>query len=219
MYRLLFKDIKISKNYFIAGILLSAALGLLNGLLESKELLIFNLIFLFSMTYIIPTICDNIDEKYNSNYFLASLPLKRSEVVVSKYISLLLITAILFSTLFLSNLIVNFISGTSGNIISIYIFLGILILNMFIFSIYYPISYKYSYQQANMVRVVLMLSVMFLPSLITRFITVNEGKMDNIIFFIKNNLQLSLLVLLVFSLFLFVISMMVSISIYEKKDI
>lgn len=219
MYRLLFKDLKISKNYFIAGILLSAALGLLNGLLESKELLIFNLIFLFSMTYIIPTICDNIDEKYNSNYFLTSFPLKRSEVVVSKYISLLLITAILFSTLFLSNLIVNFISGTSGNIISIYIFLGILILNMFIFSIYYPISYKYSYQQANMVRVVLMLSVMFLPSLITRFITVNEGKMDNIIFFIKNNLQLSLLVLLVFSLFLFVISMMVSISIYEKKDI
>jgi len=219
MYRLLFKDIKISKNYFIAGILLSAALGLLNGLLESKELLIFNLIFLFSMTYIIPTICDNIDEKYNSNYFLTSFPLKRSEIVVSKYISLLLITAALFVTLFLSNLIVNFIFGTSGNIISIYIFLGILILNMFIFSIYYPISYKYSYQQANMVRVVLMLSIMFLPSLISRFITVNESKIDNIIFFIKNNLQLSLLVILMFSFFLYIISMMVSISIYEKKDI
>lgn len=219
MYRLLFKDIKISKNYFIAGILLSAALGLLNGLLENKELLIFNLIFLFSMTYIIPTICDNIDEKYNSNYFLTSFPLKRSEIVVSKYISLLLITAILFSTLFLSNLIVTFIFGTSGNIISIYIFLGILILNMFIFSIYYPISYKYSYQQANMVRVFLMLSIMFLPSLISRFITVNESKIDNIIFFIKNNLQLSLLVILIFSFFLFIISMMVSIAIYEKKDI
>lgn len=219
MYRLLFKDIKISKNYFIVGILLSAALGLLNGLLESKELLIFNLIFLFSMTYIIPTICDNIDEKYNSNYFLTSFPLKRSEIVVSKYISLLLITATLFIALFLSNLIVNFILGTSGNIISIYIFLGILILNMFIFSIYYPISYKYSYQQANMVRVVLMLSIMFLPSLISRFFTVNESKIDNIIFFIKNNLQLLLLVILIFSFFLFIISMMVSISIYEKKDI
>lgn len=219
MYRLLFKDIKISKNYFIAGILLSAALGLLNGLLESKELLIFNLIFLFSMTYILPTICDNIDEKYNSNYFLTSFPLKRSEIVVSKYISLLLITATLFVTLFLSNLIVNFIFGTSGNIISIYIFLGILILNMFIFSIYYPISYKYSYQQANMVRVVLMLSVMFLPSLVSRFITVNESKIDNIIFFIKNNLQLSLLVILIFSFFLYIISMIASISIYEKKDI
>lgn len=219
MFRLLFKDYKISKGFFVTSIILSIALGMVNGFFISYELLPLNIAFIFFISYIIPTINDNIDEKYNCNQFLVSLPIKRAEVVITKYISGIIIPLITFLVIFIGDFAVNFFMNKGDKVLPIYILLIVLVINMILFSIYYPIGFKYSHQKANMVRSILMFSIILLPSILVKFYNINERLMVKISTLFTRNINLTLNLFFIFSLIIFILSMLLSISIYKNKEI
>lgn len=144
------------------------------------------------------------DEKANWDKYALAMPVSRAEIVISKYV--LGIVLSLFATLL--NFIAQFLLGTEinvDNIITVFVTLSVSII---FFSLLLPVIFKFGVEKGRL----LMFIVLMLPTLI---ILIFKDSFSSITqdMIIKAIYGLPLLAIAIL-----ILSMLLSISIYKKKE-
>ncbi|MBW9158847.1 ABC-2 transporter permease [Clostridium tagluense] len=221
MLNLIIKDIAIQKKTLLYALLYSifAPIAFFSkgpsglGLYVLSPVVTAYMLISFAVSY---------DEKNKSEIVLNSLPLKRDDIVLSKYISVFVFAfiGIIYSIL------VGFIGKATGLpvfVASISLLDIILVLtSVCIFtSIFFPVYFKFGYIKMNIFNVILVMSFLFVPTATIEYAASNPNNVlvQKINYFINNTssfTQNSLAIII--CLIIFLISLMISIRIYKNKE-
>ncbi len=209
MFYLLKKELTANIRY----LLISVAIFILYIFIFSANktgLFMMCLVFCF---YALSTTNMVVDERYKIELLLSTLPIRRRDVVISKY---MLILVIFVGSFVLYTLLV-FIGRSLGYdkippLTPLGVAVGFLVISLFN-GIMLPLAYKFGAQATRYVSFILFFGVFFLSSFL--------GKLDlsGISGFLQmlNELQLSLLAVLVAAV-INLLSYPISLSLYKKKD-
>ena len=216
MFNLIIKDIVIQKKTFLYALIFTivASMGFfyMNPGPNSVSLYVFSPI---AINYMFIYFALSYDDKNKSEIVLNSLPLKRNDVVIAKYISIFVFVAI--------GLIYSIVIGFIGKAIGLPMFttsislsnvVAVISIACIFNSMIFPIYFKFGAMKTQIFTVILL----FIPLL--AFNNPNNFKELKIIRFINNSSSLTLISLaLVTSLIFFIISLIISIHIYSKKEL
>ena len=174
-------------------------------------------------------------EKSNANYYLLSMPVKREEVVFSKYI-LSLLSILIFSFIILA-LNKSDLFGTSNiSMEHIYVYVVSFLLSM---SIVLPLIFKLGYRitkfLAPVISIIIFIYINKTTSLdalnnnaeenslikICRFIakSINNIEKNKLYDYVEKATEVFFILVPIIVLIIFIASMAVSVYIYNKKDI
>lgn len=218
MRGLIIKDLLFVKNnyktafiMFIGSLLISIAWG--NYLLA---ICVLPLMLLASCISTFQT-----DEFYNTESFTLTYPISRNKIVLSKYVFTILMTLISTYIGLVIYLLIYFIINPGYYGINVDMIKQLLMLEcaaLIVDAIFFPIIYKFGCEKS---RIVLMSIVMFLLgiiSIISVYINVISEKVINlegiITFINRHGLPVLLILVIVFAL----ISYLISLFIYKRKD-
>ncbi len=154
-----------------------------------------------------------LDERYKIELLLSTLPIRRRDVVVSKYVLL----GVIFIGCFVLYTLLVLISHTLGYeaippLTVLSVSLGFLIISLFN-GVTLPLAFKFGAQATRYVSFILFFAVFFFSSFIVKHgQSALSGFLQNL-----NEFQISLLIILI-AVIANIISYMVSSSIYAKKD-
>lgn len=227
MINLIIKDLKLQKKICTIGItfyiFMIFSLGSASkDIPEEFSTLVFNGCYTLMAVYMVclsVLYSDAYDEKNKSHVILNSLPINRSTIVISKYISLFIYLMIyLISILMFSN-VLKFIfpNLNSLNIVGIllsFIFIGV------IFSMYYPLYFKIGEKMFGVYRVLIWCSIVIFPTILSK--TIKKAPLSavqNMLNNIKVNYKLYLTSLSIMALCLVTLSCMLSIKLYTARDL
>jgi hypothetical protein len=176
----------------------------------------------YAVIYLFVLYSCGFDDKSNSDIIFNSLPLKREDIVFSKYISIFFFAAF--------GILCSVVVGTLGKIIGFaninrFITLKditiVLSIGMIFSSFFYPFYFKLGLNKMRFINVFLFMLIMFVPSFMMGFV---ESHLENS-FVIKlisffTNIPSSTLQALYFitSCIIFLVSLLISMGIYKNKD-
>ncbi|KYH30359.1 ABC-2 transporter permease [Clostridium colicanis] len=157
------------------------------------------------------------DERTKGEYIINSLPVKREEIVLSRYLSL--IFYISAATVFAATIGALTALMNIGNIgfINMNVIKKVFISNIVMISLILPLFYKFGYRT---IKIIYLLIYMLFFSFITSFpniITLNFVK--DLMTFIQTNKCLINILSIIILIFLVIISITISLQVYRKKDI
>ncbi|WP_102275108.1 ABC-2 transporter permease [Cytobacillus massiliigabonensis] len=156
------------------------------------------------------------DERGKTNILLNSLPYSRKQIISSKYIGTLIFTTFVTILVITLNIILQVVTKTPTEILSIKNILISYLLIMTFTSFYLPFFYKFSQQYLLIAFSVLFVIIMVFANKISALFAEN---LDGIY-----NFLLSLSIINLYSLFTFIvvvcyfISWLISIKVYENKE-
>ena len=226
MINLILKELIITRRYLILGSLLICILG--SGLLLSTNDMTGYFLFVLINLLIVFITCDTemkSDIMNKSDILMTSLPLRRDNIIKSKYIVFGLypfLSSILLYiiTVFLNrNSVIGEISKSLGNLEN-GIGPDVMFFSMAICLIYISVSMPLYYilgEKSKLITYILITSLFIIPDWFFRFSEKNSN-----LFITKDIFGLDTIVLwflsLVIALSLYLASMYLSISIYNKKE-
>ncbi len=220
MRNLIIKDLILQKKYF----LYTLGYGIFMFLVFNNQL--FN-DFIYSMgsiamSYVSIMYLITFDSRYKTDTVLNSLPIKRRDVIMAKYLTFLAIIA-------LSLLIMSIIGGVFNIIglirvrryISFYdvimTFVSIVILS----SIYYPLNLRFGGYFVRIFTTFLFIGALFLPKVSAEFLDENmyNPKFESVFkILINTNGQVLIFGALMFIVILMFVSYKISLKIYSNKE-
>lgn len=218
MKNLILKDIRLLGffNIFLLGLPLALGIIALQPDQNYQAILIYFFAALVPVYLLVVRLSIN-DMKSNSDSLLISLPLKKLDIVKSRYLSILMYLSFILGALFLSSYIGRFFLGTSNQVrfhLKGVFFTASPIL-LFL-SINIPFQY-FDPRKTQIFNSIFYIALVLAPSLLMK---VNINPMDNS--FIKGilSMPLELLALGMFlaSLLIYGLSLFVSKIIYEGKE-
>lgn len=216
MYSLLLKDILVQKKQFLYGILLAA---IYSFAFSSNNL--GGVLTVFVFPYIFVLTAASYEEKNRSEIVLASLPIKRSILVMEKYVSVFLFAAL--------GAIEYIIVVGIGNMLQLPIRFStltiepVLIFGLAVYyGIYLPFYFKFGYIKTRWINFVMFFGLFFgvtgLISVINKYGT-NSQVLNSLITLFKN--QSNTFVaneLIIMALLIYALSYMISVKIYNSRE-
>ena len=158
------------------------------------------------MCAILPTTFMSYDEKANWDKYALSMPLSRDDMVLSKYI----ISIFFFAAAFLLNIVLNLLMGSTEIEKMLFESTILSTVGILYISIILPILFKYGVEKSRLI----VLMVFFAPWIIVvLFLKLNVNIPYKQIF----NTYSSILPLI--SIVIFIISILISLNIYKKKEL
>lgn len=220
MFNLVIKDFLIQKKTFLYSILYALfAIAAFSNTFTQRGAYMFGAM---SVTYLFVSYSNSYDEKNRCEVMLNSLPVLRKELVTAKYVSLCLfaLTGVVMAAL--SGLIIEY-SGfiRTVRIINFQDIAAIVIALGLMYSIYYPLYFKYGLLKIRIFNIFLYLFFLFAPNFL---ITLIKNNPDNM--FIKKSLSfissqpdwLLQAGVLTFTFLIIAISFNISVRVYKRKD-
>lgn len=218
MFNILKKDFIVSKKQTIILIILSLFTSLIGYNVSDVAYVMYELTTFISVYLIIQTVI-GYDEKNKADIIFNSVAVSRSNIVITKYISFIAFTLMMwFAQYIFTNIYRLSQIGTGGRVVNIWDLVISLIFISIYFSIYYPLYIKFGYIKMRMVNLIMFILIMMLPSWISKFLMSDTGNKFREILNNIRGLNYILLFLLCISMVILIISMFISIKIYEKKD-
>lgn len=221
MFNLIVKDILIQKKTLLYALLYTVFLSITFSSLKPSGVGLYILAPIIT-AYMFINFAASFDEKNNSEIILNSLPLKRDDIVIAKYISIFIfaIIGIIYSML------IGFIGKATGlpmYTVSIS-FLNIVIIFSsvcIVSSIFFPMYFKFGYTKSIIFNTILFMVIFFLPILAIDY----SGSNPNNIFVQKINYFISTTssftqnsLAIIVGLIIFLLSLMFSLKIYNNKE-
>jgi len=221
MLNLVIKDILIQKKTIIFALLYAAfVLAFFSTIFPSG----FGLYVMSPMiiTYLYITFAVQYDDKNNSEVILNSLPLKRSDIVISKYISTFVFGSI--------GIICSILVDVIGKVTGLSTFIGsISLLNIVLVtsaicifsSIFYPVYFKFGVAKMKIFTVVIFMIIFFVPMNVISYMSENPNNVfvHEFNLFINNTSSLTINSLcIIIGLIFFMVSLRISIHIYNNKE-
>ncbi|MFT5873289.1 MAG: ABC-2 type transport system permease protein [Clostridium sp.] len=174
------------------------------------------------ITYMFTTFAASYDDKNKSEIVLNSLPLKRSDIVISKYISTLLYAFIGF--------IYSILIGSIGKATGLPMFTRSISLLDIVFvltsvcifaALFFPAYFKFGFMKTKVFDTLLLMLIVVLPSLAIQYAgsSPNNVIVQKINYLITNTSSFTQNTLaLTIGLIFFLISLMFSMHIYNNKE-
>jgi hypothetical protein len=221
VFNLIVKDILIQKKTLLYALLYTVFLSITFSSLKPSGVGLYILAPIIT-AYMFINFAASFDEKNNSEIILNSLPLKRDDIVIAKYISIFIfaIIGIIYSML------IGFIGKATGlpmYTVSIS-FLNIVIIFSsvcIVSSIFFPMYFKFGYTKSIIFNTILFMVIFFLPILAIDY----SGSNPNNIFVQKINYFISTTssftqnsLAIIVGLIIFLLSLMFSLKIYNNKE-
>ncbi len=171
------------------------------------------------LTYAIAFGASAIEDKNKVEIMLNSLPIKRSSIVIAKYLSVFSYTfVILLACYFVSTLtslvelpikVVPFsIEGALGGIIAVALFT----------SINFPIIFKYGYIKSRFVNFALFFIFFFGGTSLTGYLKENQHFLKLMVSLGNLSVEQLTLLLLIPTMVILIISIMISLNFYKKRE-
>lgn len=213
MYQLIKKDLLVQKKAFILSLVLIIFYAFYFGDMGPAGLAL----SAFTVTYMLTLGAFCIDEKNNSDKLLISLPIKRSSIVLSKYLFVLVITTYVillnfFITTFVNllHLSLNPFSLTTAGVLSSFA------VPVLYSSIALPIIFRFGYLKSRMINFIVFFSLIagFTP-LINKISEENIALRNSLL---SNSTPEVILTILLPTLLLFALSYILSLFFYNKRE-
>ena len=116
-----------------------------------------------AITYMLMLQAFALDDKNHAEIMLNSLPLRRRDIVLAKYLSVFLYAALGIVSFLLAQVVVTVVGiHISINQISLEEIFGALIAMVVLISIYFPIYFKFGYLRSRMVGIILLMTSFFI---------------------------------------------------------
>jgi hypothetical protein len=182
--------------------------------------LFYSITFNMDMSFFLPfmglMICIstiNYDEYNNWHTYAASLPQGRINIIKSKYITTLIVVALLTIVSLISSTIIGNIRGSFDFIDTLSTMFGMLLAIIVIMSVLYPVLFKYGYEKGRLAMMLIGVSIMGLFVLFTKVVKINVSA--NFINFLDTYfIPLALLVTILF----LTISYILAKKFYSKRE-
>lgn len=213
MYQLIKKDLLVQKKTIILSLILIIFYAFYFGDMGPAGLAL----SAFTVTYMLTLGAFCIDEKNNSDKLLISLPIKRSSIVLSKYLLVLVITAYVILLNFfittvvkLFNLSLNPLPLTTEGVLSSFA------VPVLYCSIALPIVFRFGYLKSRMINLIVFFSLIAgLTPLINK---IAEGNVSQGKFLLSNSTPQAALIILLPTLLLFALSYILSLFFYNRRE-
>jgi len=157
------------------------------------------------VAFMIPITALSYDERSKWDRYALTMPLSRSSIVVSKYILGLIFLIMAFIVSILSNLFLNNILLEESMVTN----LSSLSMGLILMSIIFPIIFKMGVEKGR----VYMMLVLFIPTAFILLLSKTGMTMPN-----EETIKSFFYVLPVISVLMFTLSILISVSIYNKKE-
>ncbi|MCY6370885.1 ABC-2 transporter permease [Clostridium ganghwense] len=176
------------------------------------------LIMITTMAYFLSTISFTYDDRLKGEYILNSLPIDRKDIVISKYVSIFfyILIAILFNGI-LGGIFAT--TGIVGNLsfLNLSIIKKILVTTFLMCSLNFPLYFKYGYRRGKIFSIIIYFTFFAIANFLSAIGDINF--LQKIIAFKQNNLLLVGSIVLLISICILITSAIVSLHIYENKDL
>lgn len=220
------KDIKLVGllNLIILGIaIVGGVLGVVidgDNIPDSASSLISNFVYgfvLFVIWFMINANIGGKESKIKSDAFIISMPVKKFDIVKSRYLTMIIYIlgslVIMYLTSNISKLLFSNLPGNPLELGGIAIILNIMIIYL---SLYLPFQY-YDLKSSQMFSGIFYMLVILSPNLIRKF-NINIGNLKFLEKIMNLNSNIVGLILLAVGLTLYLISLFISKGIYEAKE-
>jgi len=221
MLNLIIKDILIQKKIFLYVLLCSILLPICFYSFNLVGLVLYVLVPI-STTYSFINYGITYDDKNKSEIILNSLPLNRADIVISKYLSIFgfAVIGIIYS------IVIGFIGKSAGlsmftSSISLVNIISVLTSVCIFGAIFFLTYFKFGYMKSRIFNTVIFVAMLFFPMEAIPFATRNPNNIlvQKFNYFIVNTsgFMLNSLALIV-GLIIFLVSLLISIRIYNNKE-
>lgn len=214
MFKLILKDLKIQKIIIILVTLWIAFISCLLSIDKKDHLVDF--IFLFSV-FIGSYACSNYsyqtEFKYKSKIIIASLPIKDTTIVASKFISLIVSTLLFSSLFYIISSIIFIVLGVSI-FPSIFVLCVTLLLNTITLGLSEIFNFAGDYKKSSFSRMFMFMGFMGVTGLAKK---IDPNTLIKVLDFFSNNLFLMGLLLVLISILISYIFYIISLSLYRKN--
>jgi hypothetical protein len=219
MLNLILKDIRIQKK----TVLLSAAYSLFSVAAFSR-IFTSNGAYIFSImniVYLFVTNSSSYDEKNKCEIVLNSLPIARRDFVTAKYLALLVFYLIGITFTGFSDLVLRIIGLNNALPLPNYETVLFIILTIGImYSIYYPLYFKFGLIKLRMFYMILYMLFFFGPLMLISYTAENPNNniISALLKTIQNNKQIVTGVSVLAAVLIVILSYTISITIYRRKE-
>lgn len=221
MIGLILKDILIQKKTIMISLIYCVLFSVVFGKASGVESAFIAGTFAVSYLFIV-YVC-SYEERYNGLAIFSSLPVKRDEIVISKYISVFLFAFIGFMLTLLTHLILNKI-GIVNTVpkLSFELIVGLVFSVCIIGALYYPVYFRFGYMKSKFIMFGVFMAIGFLPTMAVRLVD-KDYFMDRLKILSDgiNNLPDVLIggIILLSGALITIISMLYSIKVFRGKDL
>lgn len=169
MIGLILKDILIQKKTIMISLIYCVLFSIVFGRTSGVESAFISGTFAVSYLFIV-YVCAY-EERYNGLAIFSSLPVKRDEIVISKYISVFLFAFIGFVLTLLTQLILRKI-GIVDTFpeLSLELIVGLIFSVCIIAALYYPVYFKFGYMKSKFIMFGVFMVIGFLPTMAVRLV-------------------------------------------------
>ncbi|WP_125153064.1 ABC-2 transporter permease [Clostridium rectalis] len=163
--------------------------------------------------FILSTASFSYDEKNKSTILFSSLPITKLNIVLAKYINTIVYSIISFTLVTIIMIISNINNLNFLSALNIILFIKLTSVSMLIASITFPLFHKYGFIKTK--------SIIFIIYFILFGIITNLFQNNNfyIGYFINSILIPNMLIILLIILLFFISSILISLKIYENKNL
>jgi ABC-type transport system involved in multi-copper enzyme maturation permease subunit len=175
-----------------------------------------------SIAYLLIIYSNGYDEKNKSEIILNSLPVRRDSIVTAKYVSIFLffllgvaITGVAGAVITPMNIIPGMRFMRLSDVLGIFISVGLM------YSVYYPLYFKFGSLKLKIFNIVIYMLFLFVPNILVSIIEENPN--DNIVRKVISIIEwspawmLQIFTIIVIMIVL-IVSMEMSIKIYRNKE-
>lgn len=170
MFHLIKKDILVQKNSLLLSIVLMIFFSITLFSLGSAGLTV----GMIAITYQLVLGASTLEEKVNGDIILLSLPIKKSSIVLSKYLSIYVFAAYAILGFYLIHLAVKLSQVPLDMPFTSSAILGSLAAITLYFSICLPIIFKYGYLKSKMIILIVFFGTVFGGSFLVSTMLENE---------------------------------------------
>jgi len=220
MLNLILKDILIQKKALVFAFLYSIFMFFIFSQ-PSLNLFIYSM-GAVAISYMLIMTAMQADYKNDTITILSSLPVKRSEIVTSKYLSMFVFIALSFLVLVIVGLIIM-VSPLPFSVrypkfydlVITFFCVGILI------SVYLPVYFKTGGRYAQVVFIFFFMLMFFGPSTLFGYITKSQEHplSKTLLLYTSENLLVVYLIAILITLIILAVSFVISLRIYLNKDL
>ena len=221
MYNLIIKDLKLLKKIIIFGGGYGILLAVIQGSNEDAGFFSqgFGGFYTIFMTYASFVYSNGYDDKNKAYMFINSLPIDKPNIVISKYLSLVFYSTFYYIFYSLNCFIVNLFTHSTSKTFDVRVLCILLLINLLIFGIQYPLYFKYGTNYLHIFRLVGFFIIFFIPSAITKLANaIDKNVLLNIFQWINSNAVLSMSFFGLTVILITLLEINASIRIYNNKD-
>lgn len=214
MLNLIKKDLIITKSYIIKALAILIFYIFIFNEMDKQGIYI---IGVYLIVQILISVSFFYGERAKEDYILKSIPVKKKNVVLAKYISIIIYFIAFLILVYLSNFIVHILNFSdiiqSLKISTIFFSLSTIFISM---AIQLPIYFKLNYSKGRIIN-----NLIYFGVFIATYMLYDNNHLNNYMktYNVSNDrYQKFILIVTIISIILFIISSILSMRIYEKKE-